>query len=89
MAMYRNQGGYAGMAGDGVFNDMDVLNAQRARDEAQQRSRDMADYQREMHERALQQQEQQRRNYDSETQRQVAQQRTNLLAGLLPQRTVL
>lgn len=56
---------------------------------AAEHQRSMADsYAQAAHERNLQASEQRRRMYDSETQRMGAQQRNNVLSGLLPNRRI-
>jgi hypothetical protein len=76
-------GGYAGMAGEGLaMPARDTENNINA-ESAAQGQRDAQDREREQYERSLQTQEQQRRAYDSETQRQLGQQKFNVLGNLL------
>lgn len=84
---------YAGLAGGGNAGNynwygpaagppsMGDVNASRYH--ANMAYRQSPDYEREMHERGLQNAEQQRRQYDSETQRLDRQQKSGLLGGLL------
>jgi tRNA G37 N-methylase Trm5 len=75
--------GYAGLAGESLaLPARDTVNNINAEIAAHNR-REAQDRERENHERGLQMQEQQRRAYDSETQRQLGQQKFSVLGNLL------
>ena len=76
-------GGYAGMAGEGYALQARDIENNINNGIADQQQRDAQDREREQYERGLQQQEQQRRAYDSESQRQLGQQKFNVLGNLL------
>lgn len=77
-------GGHGGLAGMGSYNHVadttqqNILAGQRAQAYAARRDEQQA-----AHEQALQAQEQKRRNYDSETARDMQQRKMGLLSGLL------
>lgn len=73
-----NMGGYNPQPAT-MGNDVDMRVARARQLNAY---RESPDYEREMHERGLQAQEQQRRQYDSETQRQSQERKYSLLSGL-------
>ena len=72
------QGAYAPQAST-FGNDVDLQLAQKRQ---MQSYRQSPDYEREMHERSLQMQEQQRRKFDSDTARQAQERRYSVLDGL-------